>query len=226
MDTSEALKQAMQAVKDAGIPEELWATALPLALADIRAAGTPTPVETDKSSADAKTSAASPAVRTPKKPAARRTAAAGGGSASSAPSVLTGLPDQAELFEKVSAETGVSTADLGDVFHVENGELEIKVISKNIGSNKSAGTKNLAALLGGLVLAGTGHTKIPFKDISTLCKAKHCHDSNNGASYIKATPGFAAVGSGASQALTSKTGWQDEFSKAVARVLGKSDHEN
>lgn len=199
---------------------------MPLALADVRGASAAPPARAPATptppAATASPAKGSPA--TPKKKrVTKRSSSGGDGGSTAMASVLSGLPDQVELFKKVSAETEVSMQDLGDVFHVEDGQLHLKVISKKLGDSTSASVKTLAALLSGVVLAGTSKTKVPFKDISAVCKEKNCHDPNNGASYIKATPGFAPVGSGPGQALTSKSGWQDEFAKAVSRVLGKGD---
>jgi hypothetical protein len=223
MDTAEALKKAMQAIKDAGIPESMWETALPLALADVRGAvvavAPATPPPDVVTAASAKGTSQSPKKkRAPKKPSS-----SSNGDSATMLSVLSGLPEQDELFKKIANETDVKVQDLGDVFYVEDGQLHLKVASKKLGDSTSGSVKTIAALLSGVVLAGTSNTKVPFKDISAVCKEKNCHDPNNGASYIKATPGFAGVGSGASQALTARSGWQDEFANAVNRVLGKGD---
>lgn len=223
MDTAQALKTAMDAVKAAGIPEELWATALPLALADLRGTAAPptqqvTNLASEGGSASAQRRSKSAGQRRPTRKTATTTS-----KSPSTSSVVEGLPEAAELFEKVAAETEVSVDDLGDVFYVEQGKLHLKVIGKNLGENKKAATATVTALVGGVVFAGTAHTKVPFRDINALCKAKHVHDVGNGAAYIKATPGFAPVGSGANQHLVSKSGWQTEFSKAVGRVLGRTE---
>lgn len=105
--------------------------------------------------------------------------------------MLVGLSDEADLFKKVAAETEVSVDALADVFYVEGGELHLKVRGKDLGDSKRAATSNVAALLSGVVFSGTSHTKVPFKDINSVCKAKHVHDSRNSATYIKSTPGFA-----------------------------------
>lgn len=218
MDTATALKLAMQAVKDAGIPEELWATALPMALADLRATtgsapgggGTSAPPQGNGRSGTS--------------PGGKRSTqkkASPPNNSSAQINVLSSFGEQDAIFKKVAAETEVSEDDLGDVFHIDGGSLDLKVISKNLGGSKATSMRTVAALLGGLVFAGTQHTKLPFKEITTVCKAKHVHDQANGASYIKTTPGFASVAAGANQALTTKTGWQREFAAAVGRVLGK-----
>jgi hypothetical protein len=76
-------------------------------------------------------------------------------------------------------------------------------------------------LLAGLVFAGTEHRKLPFSEINEFCKAKNFFNAANSSSYIRATPGFAALGAGKSQTLTTKTGWQAEFAKAANRALKK-----
>lgn len=210
----------MKALRDAEVPESLWATALPLALADVRRGQVDSPAAPEKSDGGG-----SP-TRTPK-PTAKRgkkaTAAPRTADSSDEPRILASLAEEQVLFAKIERETTVPVGDLGDLFHVEHGRLEIKAPGRDLGSNKKAGSQTIAALLGGIVFGGTDHRKLPFKEIADVAKAKHLFDSNNSASYLKATPGFTSVGSGASQALTSRTGWQDEFAKAVRRALKKPD---
>ena len=223
VNTASALKQAMKAVKDAGIPEELWSTALPLALADIR--GTVGSAGAPPAAATAAQPVTAPATKKKAAKTRPRNGSALASSALAASSVLTGLPDQAAFFKKVSTETGVTVADLGDVFHIQGGQLELKVVSKDLGLSNKASVETITALVGGAVFAGTEHTTIPFRDIHAVSKTKRCFDTNNASSYIKGTTGFAAVGSGANQALTHKSGWQKEFGAAVKRALGKGDVE-
>ena len=218
MDTAEALKRAMQALRDADIPQELWETALPLALADIRGAtAAPPPVTPPPASGSGPL---------PRKAAASKKARAprGGARASSAtdePSILIDLPDEGTLFKKVEAETGVTASDLSDLFHIESGRVQIKVPGRQLGANGKAGTITIAGLLAGLVFAGTQHRKLPFREINEHCKAKNVFHDKNSSTYIKATPGFAAVGPAGALYLTTKTGWQDEFARAAGRALNK-----
>jgi hypothetical protein len=216
------MKVAMKALRDAEVPESLWATALPLALADLRRdERASSVVAEERSSGDS-----SPR---PPKPTGKRARKSNGAQrpspASVESAVLAELPDEKVLFESVARETGVSEADLGDLFHVENGRLEVKAPGRDLGASKKAGSQTIAALLGGVVFAGTSHRKLPFKEIADVCKAKHAFDSNNSASYLKSTPGFTSVGTGSAQALTSRTGWQGEFLKAVNRTLKKPQPE-
>ena len=208
----------MKALRDAEVPESLWATALPLALADVRRGEPPSAGASDEPRNKDSTS------RTPK-PAGKRPKKSNATSRSvtvpEEPPILASLPDEKEIFASVERETGVPVTDLGDLFHVENGRLEVKVPGRDLGANKKAGSQTITALLGGVVFAGTSQRKLPFKEIAEVCKAKHLFDSNNSAANLKSTPGFTSVGSGATQALTSRTGWQGEFQKAVNRALKK-----
>lgn len=143
MDTAEALKQAMKALRDAEIPPELWETALPLALADIRG-GIPEPRGSSGDAAASSERTSSKKARTARKGTPRRS------TPKATPhdelTVLVNLPDEAALFQKIEAETGVSKTDLADLFHVEAGRVELKVPGPQLGKNTKAATMTIAAL--------------------------------------------------------------------------------
>lgn len=217
VDTTELLKAAMDAVRAAGVPKELQGAALELAVADLRAHGTR--VKAGGGAPPTKREAPGSAGTRPRKTAAtapRHDSATEEG-------VLSHIPADASFFKAIEKETGVSTTDLSDIFHVDDGRLELKVPSKDLGTNKRAQTQTVTALLGGAIFAGTSQRKLPFSEINRVCDAKHCFDSSNAASSIKGTPGFSAVGSGRAQALVTKSGWHDEFARAARRALRKPE---
>ena len=220
MDTGELLKAAMEAVKAAGVPKELQATALELAVADLRASSG--------------SRGASPAAKQPRAAKATSTGATNGAAKRAAPrkksaatspehAVLQRVPDETSFFKAIEKETGVSLQDLGDIFHIDGGSLELKVPSRSLGANKRAQTQTVAALLAGAVFAGTSERRLSFSEVNLVCDAKHCFDSANSASSIKATPGFSSIGAGKAQVLVTRSGWQDAFAAATRRVLGKAE---
>lgn len=215
MDTAEALKKAMQALRDADIPQDLWDTALPLALADIRG-GTP-----GKDPGSANSTGRARKSTAQKKGSASRSPARTSAAAEE-PAVLAGLPDDDTLFKAIAAETGVSETDLADLFHIEGGRVQLKTPGRQLGSNSKAATMTIAALLGGLTFGGTDHRKLPFKEINEFLKAKNVFHEKNASTYIKATPGFASVANGRVLFLTTKTGWASAFANAAAQALGKA----
>ena len=113
MNTTEAMKQAMQALRDAGIPEDLWPTALPLALADVRASE-------GSAAAAAVVGTHSAKVKTAKKSAPKK-AAPKPSLSSETPTALAELGDEKTLFGKIESETDVAVSDLGDLFHMQVG---------------------------------------------------------------------------------------------------------
>lgn len=215
MDTAEALKQAMKAVRDAGIPEELWPTALPLALADLRGAsagktptGSSTEANTTRTKAKKRPSRSSPPTKTED--------GAGAG-------VFQTVAAGADFIDRVARQTETKAEDLHDVFHIENGALHLKVLPKNLGDNDKAKTMTVTALMAGAVFAGSDVPSIPYAEIHQLCKALRCYSEKHAAEYVRETSGFGSIGTGRSSALTHKSGWENEFAKAVARVLKKVD---
>ena len=137
--------------------------------------------------------------------------------------MLGDVGDADDFFASIAHETGVDDQDLRDVFHVEGGAVELKLPAKDLGDNNKAKTTTIATLLAGALFGGTDHQRLPFGEVHDVCRAKRCFDSGNASSYLKSLPGFAALGTGKSQDITARSGWEAEFSKAVQRVLGKGD---
>jgi hypothetical protein len=213
MDTADMLKKAWQAVVASGVPAEVQGEAFKAAIADIRGA---TP--------QAPPAAPSGGARAPRKRAAKTTAPgkpANGDSGDG--SVLDDVGEADDFFASIAHETGVAEQDLRDVFHVENGAVELKLASKELGGSNKEKTTTIATLLAGALFGGTDHQRLPFPDVHEVCKSKRCYDQANASTYLKALPGFAALGKGKNQDITAKSGWEAEFAKAVERVLGKGD---
>jgi hypothetical protein len=198
-------------VVQSGVPPDVQGIALKAAVDDIRGAS--------DTLADGTQATGTPEPAKRKATPPRTAPSAKGGSQA----ILGDVGDADAFFAAIAHETDVDEQDLRDVFHVEDGAVELKVPAKNLGTNSKAKTMTIAALLGGAVFAGTSHSRLPFKDIHAVCKAKKCYDQANAATNIKATPDFAAVGSGIAQALTHKSGWERAFATAVARALLKDD---
>lgn len=215
VDTAEALKQAMQAVKDAGIPEDLWPTALPLALADLRGTlATTTPAGSSNWRNETGTQSTK---RTSKSRSASKT------EDGSEAGVFHSAAVEPDFLDRVAHQTETNVTDLRDVFHTEDGELHLKVPSKDLGDNDKAKTRTVTALMAGAVFAGTTVRSIPFPEIHQVCRTMRCYSDKHAAEYVRETTGFGSFGSGKSSALTHKNGWEAEFKKAVMRVLKKTD---
>jgi hypothetical protein len=223
MDTAEALKQAMQAVRDAEIPEELWSTALPLALADLRGSTSGGSARPAGESTPPLTPSPAPARRATKGTARRNGTSSAG---DSEVGIFESAATDDGFLERVAHRTGTQLEDLKDVFHVENGGLHLKVVPRNLGANDKAKTMTVTALMGGAVFAGTDVPSIPFSEIHDVCKTMRCFSTKHAAEYIRETDGFGSIGSGKASSLTHKTGWEAEFAKAVDRTLGKGDSES
>lgn len=207
---------AMQAVKAAGIPEELWPTALSLALADLRG----NTGEQGAGVAQADTSSRKP----PSRKSTSRAASSQSGAAQDGHDlgIFAAAAKSPSFLDRVARQTDTNLDDLGDVFHVEAGALHLKVPSKDLGATDKAKTKTVTALMAGAVFAGTDIQSIPFPEIHQVCKAMRCFSSKHAAEYVRETEGFGAVGAGRSAALTHKNGWEATFAAAVDRVLGKT----
>lgn len=223
MDTAEALKKTMDAIREAEIPESLWNTVFPLALADVRGEAPPAGGSRDTASTGggATTTTSSPRRKPKPKPSGGTSGTSG---VDTSDAVLSNVGDQDELFASIAAETDVSVEDLGDVFFVNGGKLQLKVAGKDLGDNMKAQTMTVTSLLTGVVFGGTDHKTLPINEVHEVCKSKRCFHEKNASTYVKAAEGVATVGSGKSLEITHKTGWQDEFKKAVDRVLGNGEH--
>ena len=212
MNVDQVLRLALKTVEAAGVPDDLRVTAYREAIQMFRAE--------DAESIDAESLVARRPAHSAKASSVNHTnKRSAPASAGDDGSPLCNVGDESAFFGAVSRETEVAIQYLGDVFHVEGGVVELKVSSKDLGANSAESTKTVAALLAGSVFAGTKYRKLPIVAVHEVCKAKHCFSDKHASEYVKATPGFAVTGQGRDLALTSKSGWQTEFAKAVARVL-------
>ncbi len=210
MDVGELLKEAWKAVEISGVPKELQAVAFSTAVEMLR------DTRELPDAAQVKTRDASGKQATPKKV---RRSSPPRASSSDEGSALPNVGTQADFFRRVAKETNVTVEALGDIFHVENGSLELKVASKDLGSTKKSQMQTIAVIVAGAYFAGTETPKVPFAAIYPIFKSKRCFDQANAATYLKSLPGFSALGNGSSQHLSTKSGWHAEFAKAVGRVL-------
>ncbi len=221
METATLLKKAWEVVVESGVPEHMQDAAFKAAIDQLSSApgggGSPPPPVADEGTPGPRKAAAAKKRTT----AMKQSASSNGGSSPDA--VVKQMPDEDEFFAAVSKETGVSEQDLCDVFHVADGELQLKVAGKDLGDNNKAATMTVVALLAGAVFAGTDHKSLPISEVHDVCRTKRCHGETNASKYVKATPNFASIGNGPSSALTHKSGWQGEFARAVAVALGKSE---
>ena len=214
MLTADILKSAWAAVVDSGVPSEVQGIAFKATLESLRSEGT--------SHSSGQRPPGDPPTPDRSKLGAQRRAKATPPGANGSPTTLADVGDAQDFFAAIAHETGVDEADLRDVFHVENGAVELKVAAKDLGSNSKAKSTTIATLLAGAVFGGTSHHRLPFSEIHDVCRSKRCFDSSNASAYLKALAGFAPVGTGKGQALTPKSGWEKEFGKAVAQVLGRA----
>lgn len=210
-DTVELLRRSLAALEDANVPPDLRPAALRIAADDLR---NRTSHQTPASALRGDTTPRS-AVKNGAG-AVRKPAAGDDG-------VLGSLPEIGDFFSAIESETGVAVSDLSDVFHIEDGQLELKIRSKALGANKGAQTQTVTALVAGAVFAGTTVRKLAFAEIRQVCNTKHCLDTKSVARSIKRTPGFGSVGSGRAETLVTQSGWEDAFAAAVRLVLGKPD---
>lgn len=82
------------------------------------------------------------------------------------------------------SQHGVSAAELQQMFHAVNGEVE--VIATIPGRNKKDQTYNAYVLAGLSQLLATGTPAFTDKAARALCEASGCYDSANHAAHLKA----------------------------------------
>jgi hypothetical protein len=212
MEVGDVLKQAWAAVEASGVPKELEAVAFTVAVDILRAEYRPF----DKPSVDGGVQAKVPVARKPKSKSGRSNSS---GSRDDGSDLLPSVGTQSEFFRNIAKATDVSVERLGDIFHVEDGSVELKIPAKDLGSSKKGQMQTISVILAGAYFAGTDTPKVPFAAVYQVCKNKRCFDQANAATYLKSLPGFSALGTGSSQHLSTKSGWEKEFERAVLRVL-------
>lgn len=218
VDTAEALKKAIQAVKDAELPETLWSTAFPLAFADIR--GKPKSTGARSKPAHEKSSYPETAPSTPQRTDESNSAAQNDG----APSILTTAASTPNFLEKVADHTGARLDDLNKVFTTAKGTLSLEVKVDRLGKTRKDKVMTVTALIGGAIFAGTDAKRIPRYQIYAVCNAMGFHDSHHAAGNVRETRCFEHSGSRSSAVLMRGNGWKQVFLKAIDHVLIGTDN--
>ena len=209
METDDLLKRAWMAVEKAGIPDHLQAIALQEAIAHLRAREGEGAVQAD------------PAKGT-KKPARSSTRTASRVRRDDPGLDAGDSVDADAFFQRLSHESGIDKADLGDVLHLtSDGKVQVSPPTKDLGDSVAEQARNVIALVASGRAHGLDEEPVDADAVRREAERKRCYQQNNFAtSHLRAMKGFNAGATKAEIRLTSK--WLDEFKAAMSKAQGHS----
>lgn len=193
---TDILRTASQAVRDAGVPETLQATAFERVVdALLNDAGLTSAPSTDPSSAEVP---------------------AGGDAQRQAPPP----PPPDDPLALVAERAGRTLEEIRDVFHLEGDRLDVVVGHRRIASGNAAGSRELTLLVAGARQAAGLEEHTSLSVPRELCRDFGRLDVDNYASTIKKMDDvFTFYGRGANREVRLKRPGWDTWSELVGRLV-------
>jgi hypothetical protein len=213
MDVSETLKRAWAAVEDADLPSNIREVAFREAVRLL----VPVPVPA-AATAPATTSGTSVGAG---KPGSTR----GRGSSSSDVSNGDGseiTDDEEAIFGKVETHTGVPTAKLEELVHLDSGSLKVSIPGLKLGKNNAERTRAIAQILSIVRGFGLDEAETSLELVRAEAQRLRCYDQANFSSQVKALNGYLITGSGTNRRIRAKSAGIQSFPALVDSLLGES----
>jgi hypothetical protein len=208
MEVSEVLKKAWSAVEDAGLPSEIHETAF-------REAVRLLVPETTAPAAPAT------APRVVKPAGNGSTGSSGSGSGGSNGDAGINV-SEAEIHDKVVAQTGVDRLKLEDVVHLDGGVLKVSIPGIKLGKNNAEKTRVIAQILTIVRGFGLDEAETSVEIVRAEAIRLKCYDSANFSSQLGKLSGFVITGSGTNRRIRSKAAGIQAFPGLVDSLLGES----
>ncbi len=204
MELADLIKKAWAAVEESGVPEQMQELAfresLRVLLETVPATG-------------------------PRRPLGDRKPTDDGSRVSESSAEVGGQAvSEAEMFERISAETTVPVQRLELLFHVDDGVVKLIGPVAKYGKNTATQARNIAQIVTVVRKLGLDEADTSFEVLKEACMNKHCYDSSNFASqHMKVLPsGFVTKGDGKNRRLEAKGPAITAFPVLVDSVLGEA----
>lgn len=112
------------------------------------------------------------------------------------------IPSEEDIFQTVSAETGVDVEKLEQIFLVDDEVVKLVGQHTKYGSTTAEQARTVARIVTAVRKLGMGHSATSFDLIKEACEGKHCYDSKNFASkHMQGIDGFVVKGEGRGRRL-------------------------
>lgn len=186
MNVTEMMAEAWKAVEASGVPKALQETAFREAMAVLSQAGSHKESKQNRGPrASAKASKS-----TSKAERAKPKQSVG---VDVEPQLGLVLPDD-ELFAKFSAETGIPSDQLQEVFFFSDGKPILNGTTRQLGDNVAAQSRSVALAITSAYHFALGVRDVPSARIAGECKRKNCFDTDNFSSVMTREKSVSFVG--------------------------------
>lgn len=126
-----------------------------------------------------------------------------------------------DLFDRVSAETGVSREDLEQVFYGDTPAFNVS--ARKLGANKADRHRAIALLMTCMRHFGLDETEVDLEVVREACVAMNTYDRANFSSYMGGVPGVTLSGPRGKKVLRPRPEAKAKFKEKIAAILGTSD---
>lgn len=218
MEVSETLKKAWAAVEDADLPEMIHGTAFKEA---VRLLAPPPAI-----------AAAAPMNPLPAAHLGSQTGKASSQTGSNGASGSGGrgpngdgskiAATEAELFEKVEQQTGVSKENLSDIVHLDDGVLKVSIPGIKLGKNNAEKTRAIAQIFTIVRGFGLDEKETSLELVRAEAQRLKCYDQANFSSQVRVLSGYLITGKGTNRRIRAKSGGIEAFATLVEKLLGAS----
>ncbi|WP_432887444.1 hypothetical protein ACQPYH_05395 [Kribbella sp. CA-245084] len=212
METSEVLKKAWAAVKEADLPEKIHEVAFR------EAVRLETPVQQGMGQGPA--GSGKPAGGSGGPGGSGRTGGSGsGGGPKSSEGDIT--LSEGELLSKVVEHTGADLGMLENLVHLDEGNLRVSLPGLKLGKSNADRARTIAHLFTIIRGFGLDEDGTSVELVRNEAQRLKCYDSANFSSQLNSLAGFVITGSGSNRRIRAKTGGIQEFPNLVIKLSGE-----
>lgn len=126
---------------------------------------------------------------------------------------------EAEMLDKIVVATGVDSAALEQLIHLDDDGPRISIPGTKVAKNNADATRTVASILTVVRDFGLGEKETPVKVIRNEVDRLRVYDPANFSKHLESLPGFQVVGTGQGRRIRSKTAGIKEFPELVDRLV-------
>jgi hypothetical protein len=202
MEVGETLRKAWAAVEESGVPEQVHEVAFREAVRLLAPSATAAPL-------------------VPAAPLSGAPGGAGGGAATDGPADPAETAAlEAEIYDKVASQTGVSRDKLEQVVHLDGDVLKVSIPGIKLGKNNAERARVVAQILTITRGFGLDESETDLDVIRAECDRLRVYDQNNFSGHMKALNGYVITGSGGNRRVRAKSGGLEAFPGLLESLVG------
>jgi hypothetical protein len=129
---------------------------------------------------------------------------------------------EAEIYDRVVAQTGADRGKLEQVVHLDDGDIRVSIPGIKLGKSTAERARSVAQLLAITRGFGLEESETPLEVVRKECERIKVYDSPNFSSQIRALDGYVVTGSGRSRRLRPKSPAIEAFPALIEGLVGDS----